>query len=323
MNWIEMDIATSSVGIDPLCGCLLNIGVTGFSIADPLEFQAFLEDKTGNWDYIDDELLGLRDKVATVTIYLPENSQGSEMLSMIKNELVALKSRDEKDEFGTLEYSFKNIKEEDWANNWKQYFKPFGIGEKLYIKPSWESAENSGDRKILEIDPASSFGTGQHHTTKLCLELLEKVVENGDTILDLGCGSGILSIGGILLGGKSAVAIDIEENAVTTSVENANKNGILTEQYVAYRGDVVSDLLLREKIGTGFDIITANIVADVLINMSGIFGEFLKENGKLILSGIISERQDEVIDAVTEKGFSVLEIATEEGWSAVLLENRK
>ncbi|MBQ7047100.1 MAG: 50S ribosomal protein L11 methyltransferase, partial [Oscillospiraceae bacterium] len=204
MNWTEAEIYTSTDGIDILCASLLDIGIKGFSIRDAEDFNEFLENKDGKWDYIDDDLMNLKNCETSVTIYLPDNSQGGEMLISLKNLLAQMKERDTENKWGRLEVELKSVREEDWANNWKQYFKPLKVGEKLLVKPSWENYENNDGRTILEIDPASSFGTGQHNTTKLCLELLEKCVKGDDRVLDLGCGSGILSIGAILLGAKEA-----------------------------------------------------------------------------------------------------------------------
>lgn len=319
MNWTEAEIYTSTECIDILCASLLDIGIKGFAIKDSEDFNEFLENKDGKWDYIDDDLMGLKNCETSVTIYLPENSQGAEMLISLKQLLNRMKERDSSGSWGRLEFEIKSVKEEDWANNWKQYFKPLKVGEKLLVKPSWEEYDGSDSRTILEIDPASSFGTGQHNTTKLCLELLEKAVKGGERILDLGCGSGILSIGGILLGANEATAVDIEENAVATALENAVKNNISMEKYHAYCGDIISNTDLREKIGSGYDIITANIVADVLIAMSTLFRSFLKPESILIISGIITERKSEVVDAVVEAGFEVIEEAEGDGWAAVML----
>lgn len=319
MNWTEAEIYTSTEGIDILCASLLDIGIKGFAIKDSEDFNEFLENKDGKWDYIEDDLMGLKSCESSVTVYLPDNSQGAEMLISLKQLLARMKERDSAGSWGRLEFEIKSVKEEDWANNWKQYFKPLKVGEKLLVKPSWEEYDGNDNRTILEIDPASSFGTGQHNTTKLCLELLEKAVNGGERILDLGCGSGILSIGGILLGANEATAVDIEENAVTTALENAEKNNISKEEYHAYCGDIISDTELREKIGSGFDIITANIVADVLIAMSSLFSSFLKPESTLIISGIITERKSEVVDAVVKAGFDVIEEAEGEGWAAVMM----
>lgn len=319
MNWTEAEIYTSTEGIDILCASLLDIGIKGFAIKDSEDFNKFLENKDGKWDYIDGDLMGLKNCETSVTVYLPDNSQGTEMLISLKQLLNRMKERDCSGSWGRLEFEIKSVKEEDWANNWKQYFKPLKVGEKLLVKPSWEEYDGSDSRTILEIDPASSFGTGQHNTTKLCLELLEKAVKGGERILDLGCGSGILSIGGILLGANEATAVDIEENAVATALENAVKNNISMEDYHAYCGDIISDTDLREKIGSGYDIITANIVGDVLIAMSTLFRSFLKPESILIISGIIRERKSEVVDYVVEAGFEVIEEAEGDGWAAVML----
>ena len=316
MDWVEVDIFTTSEGIEPVTGCLLGLGINGFVIKDAKDFEEFLSDKSVNWDYIDDDLMGLKNCETTVTAYLPENAQGLDYLEAVKAELRALKSRDEDGTFGRLEYELKNVREEDWANNWKQYFKPLEIGGKLLIKPSWEDIPEGETRKILEIDPASSFGTGQHNTTQLCLELVEKYLKDGDRVLDLGCGSGILSIGAVLLGARECTAVDIDANSVKIAAENAEKNGIDETKYHAVCGNVIDDAELVGSIGTGYDLVCANIVADVLIGMSGLFAGFLKPNGRLIVSGIIDMRKDEVLDVIKAKGFVLDEIKEKEDWVA-------
>ena len=317
MNWTELCIFTSTEGSDILCGCLLGIGINGFVVRDSKDFEEFLENKTGNWDYIDDDLMNLKDCETSVTVYLPDNAQGKEMFDSIKSELSRLKDIDEENLFGRLEYEFKNVCEEDWANNWKQYFKPLCVGDKLLIKPSWEEAPADDNRIILEIDPASSFGTGQHNTTQLCLELLEKNINGNEKVLDLGCGSGILSIAAILLGADYCTAVDIDENSVKIAKENAEKNNIPKEKYTAYCGNVITDNELVKTIGNGYKIVVANIVADVLIGMSDLFSDFLTDDGILIMSGIIVERKDEVIEAVENQGFRVISVAEKDGWAAV------
>lgn len=317
MEWTEVNIYTTTEGIELLCSKLGDIGIKGFSIKDPEDFKEFLENKNGQWDYIDDDLMGLSECETCVTVYIPTNGQGAEMLIAIKSMLAEMKAADTEGAYGRLEAEMSSIREEDWANNWKQYFKPFKVGEKLVIKPSWEEYDNSDGRIILEIDPASSFGTGKHHTTRLCLEVLEKYLNKGDKLLDMGCGSGILSIGAMLLGAKSAVAVDIEENAAATALENAVKNHISPDVYKTYFGNILTDEKLADEIDDKYDIIAANIVADVLIAMKESFLRYLKKGGILIVSGIIEERMDEVIDELKSVGFKEPEPEVREGWAAV------
>jgi ribosomal protein L11 methyltransferase len=319
MNWLETEIFTTTEFVDELCANLLDVGIKGFVIKDATDFQEFLDNKNGHWDYIDEDLMNLSNCETSVTVYIPDDSQGAEMVLSLKTLLKNLKANDTENKFGRLELTFNNVKEEDWANNWKQYFKPLKVGEKLLIKPSWEEYNNVDNRTILEIDPASSFGTGQHNTTKLCLEFLETCIQKGDRVLDLGCGSGILSIGAMLLGADSVTAVDIEDHSVRTAIENAQKNGIPTDKYTAYCGDIVSNEELSNKLGDNYDIITANIVADVLIGMRNHFYRYLKPNGILIISGIIDSRKDEVIEEVVGAGFKVQAIKELENWVSVKL----
>lgn len=319
MNFMQIDVYTKSEAVDVLVMRLSELGITGFVIHDSADFDEFLENKDANWDYVDNELMGLKTVPTHITLYLQDNPQGLETLTELKGALEGFKA-ESPDFYGSLEIKIDNVKEEDWANNWKQYYKPFNVGERLIIKPSWENVENTGGRKILEIDPASTFGTGQHHTTKLVMERLEKIVNEGDRVLDLGCGSGILSIAALLFGAESAVMVDIFENAVKTAGENVEKNGFDKNRYMAYCGNVIEDSALRERIGGGYNVIAANIVADVIIAMSGLFGGFLAKDGTLIVSGIITERLPEVLSALEGNGFKVASLSEEEGWNAIVLE---
>ena len=318
MNFLQVDIFTKTEALEVLIIRLSELGINGFEIHDSADFDEFLENKDANWDYVDDSLMGLKTVPTHITLYLQDNAQGLETLTELKGALAGFEAENP-DFYGSLDIEIDNVREEDWANNWKQYYKPFNVGSKLVVKPSWEEVDNKEGRKILEIDPASSFGTGQHHTTRLVMELLEGVISEGDRMLDLGCGSGILSIAGLLLGAKNAVMADIFENAVKTAAENVEKNGFDKESYKAYCGNIIDDEALRAEIGGGYNVITANIVADVIIAMSGLFRGFLAEKGTLIVSGIITERLAEVLTALKEAGFTVTEQREREGWNAIVL----
>lgn len=318
MNFMQIDVYTESEAVNLLVMRLSELGINGFTIHDSADFEEFLENKDMNWDYVDDDLMGLKNVPTHITLYLQDNEQGLETLSELKGVLSELKAENGSF-YGSLELKIDNVKEEDWANNWKQYYKPFNVGEKLVIKPSWENVTDIGNRKILEIDPASTFGTGQHHTTRLVMEKLEGVLGDNDKVLDLGCGSGILSIAAMLLGAESAVMVDIFKNAADTAAENMEKNGFTAEKYRAYCGNIIEDEALRNEIGTGYNVVVANIVADVIIAMSSLFRSFMKSDATLIVSGIIDERLEEVLSALKENGFDVKDKASSEGWNVIVL----
>ena len=315
MNWTQVDIYTATPAIDLLSVRLQDLGIRGCMVQDAQDFQEFLEQKDGKWDYLEDGLMELASCETCVTVYLPEDAQGAEMLAALRTMLAQMKAEDTEHQYGRLEAVCSDIREEDWANNWKQYFKPFPVGNKLYIKPSWEepTAEAAG-RTILEIDPASSFGTGQHHTTRLCLELMEDEITPATRLLDLGCGSGILSIAALRLGAVSAKAVDIDDKCLTVAYENAALNGIGKDRYTVLVGDVLSNGALRETLGGGYDVVVANIVADVIIGLAPMVRQFLKPGGLFLCSGIIDTRAGEVADALRQNGWEIETTRSGEGW---------
>ena len=318
MQFKKVDIYTKSEAVYMLTMLISEIGITGFVIHDSEDFNEFVENKDANWDYVDDSLMMLRTTPTYITVYLPDDEQGTEMMTALKGVLKEIKNRDNDDIYGDLSIEIDNVKEEDWANNWKQYYKPFNVGKKLIIKPTWENADNPENRKILEIDPASTFGTGQHHTTRLVMELLEDIIKTGDRVLDLGCGSGILSIAALLLGADNVCMVDVFQNAVKTASENVEQNNFCTEQYKALCGNIIEDDSLRNQVGGDYDVITANIVADIIISMSPFFRSFIKPEGTLIVSGIITERLDEVKSALDENDIKIISVSEKEDWNAVV-----
>lgn len=320
MNWSEVTIETAKPMLDVLCAMLTDLGFKGFSVYDPDDFDELMAGRVGHWDYLEEGLQeALTQGEPSVTVYVPENAQGAEQMTGLRTLLDQLKKREDASDFGTLDVKVKGIREEDWANNWKQYFKPLSIGERLWITPTWVDEPVPAGRIPLRIDPGSSFGTGQHDTTKLCLGFLEQVVKPGAAVLDIGCGSGILSIGAMLLGAGSTVAIDIEQNAAESAGENAARNGIRADVYETICGNILEDSALVERLGSGYDVVCANIVADILIAMRELFVRFMKNGASLLLSGIIEERLDEVLAAMRSVGLSVQQIERSAGWAAVLV----
>ena len=318
MNWVEMDIYTTTEGIEAVTGSLLGMGINGFVIKDAKDFQDFLDDKDGNWDYIDDDLMGLKNCETTVTVYLPENAQGLENLEAMKLELKALKKRDVNNEFGRLEYELKNVKEEDWANNWKQYFHQFYIDDILVI-PSWENVEaKDSDKMVIHIDPGTAFGTGMHETTQLCIRQLKKYVTEDTEILDVGCGSGILGMLALKFGAKHSVGTDLDPCAIDATYENMDNNGISRDQYEVMIGNIIDDKAVQDKVGyEKYDIVAANILADVLVPLTPVIIHQMKKGGIYITSGIIEDKEDVVVEAVKEAGLEVLEVNHQGEWVSV------
>ncbi|WP_069997924.1 50S ribosomal protein L11 methyltransferase [Cellulosilyticum sp. I15G10I2] len=318
MNWLEVTIYTSKQGLEIITGVLLQLGVTGFVVQDPDDFDEFLKGWGTEWDYMDEEVEKLKDSETSITVYFADNMQGNETFVELKNILARLKASDTEQNYGELTLELGNVNEEDWANNWKQYFKPFEVGEKFVIKPSWEEYKGQTNRMILEIDPNSSFGTGQHYTTQLCICQLEKSITQDCRVLDMGCGSGILSVAAVLLGAKEVTAVDIDQNSVNIAEDNFKKNNISSNTFKTYCGNVIENNDLAEAISSeGYDIVVANIVADVILFMKDIFGKFLKPQGILIASGVIGERSKEVEEALQESGFEIDEITEKNDWVAI------
>ncbi|MCD8390664.1 MAG: 50S ribosomal protein L11 methyltransferase [Firmicutes bacterium] len=318
MDWLKVTIYTTSEGIDPLSGRLYGLGITGLEIEDERDFKDFLENNKQYWDYVDEDLIKEKSGETKVSVYVNDNAAGNEMIIAIKGELAALKALDADGEFGRLEYEINGVRDEDWQNNWKKYYHTMEIGERVIIKPVWEDfpAERGG-KVVFNIEPGLSFGTGSHETTRLCIESLEKYVKPGMKILDLGCGSGILSIIALLLGAESADAIDIDPNAVGTARQNARRNGIDDSRYTLYAGDILTDKSIQGKLGE-YDIVLANIVADVIIALSPAAKKYMKDGGVFITSGIIESRTDDVKTALDAAGFKTVSERRQKDWVSIV-----
>lgn len=319
MKWKEITIYTTEEGTEIILARLDMLGITQVNIVQgDEEIDALLHSCEKYWDYADEAAMEKQPSVQAYVSDVPENAAVEQAVRNSIAELDSMRSEIGID-MGSLKIEVRSVDEEDWANNWKAYFKPMPVGEKLLVCPSWEKIPDGNTRAVLKIDPGMAFGTGTHHTTRMCLELLEKNIKNGDLVADLGCGSGILSIAASLMGAKETYAIDIDPVAARVAAENAELNGIDMSGYFIRIGDILSDEKFRDDIsGRQYDIVLANIVANVIIAFAPVIPQLMKPGGKLIASGIIADRLDEVLDALKANGLEAVEICSGEDWRAVL-----
>ncbi len=309
MQWLEITIDAPHEGLDALSAKLEILGVSGIITEDETDIEDFLENNRKYWDYVDEDFLASVRGVSRVKFYLEDSPDGESELLRLKNALPQ------------YELKTSRVKDEDWENNWKEYYKPIEVGKKLLIVPEWEETPET-ERAVLRLDPGLIFGTGAHPTTQLCLEALEKHVTETTEVLDLGCGSGILSIAALILGAPHAAGCDIDEKAPDVVMENAALNGIGEDRLSVFCGDVLRDSSLKRKLsGRKFDVILANIVADVIISITGGVSDLMSENGVFICSGIIEGLQDEVEKAIISAGLNIAERREKDGWYAFICTN--
>jgi len=310
MKWLQLHLDTTPAGLDPLSDLLTGLGVEGLIIDDEGDFQNFLENNHQYWDYVDEQLLQEKKGLCRITFYLPEDESGYTTLAAVRIALAKEKPRHP--EYGSMLLTMENAEDADWENNWKQFYKPMEIGERLLVVPEWEQTEIQGRVKLL-LNPGLTFGTGSHATTRLCLKALDKYVTGGEKVTDLGCGSGILSIAALLLGAEEAFACDIDEKAVDVAYENAALNGIGKDRYTVCAGNVLTDGAIFRQAAQS-DLVLANIVADVIIGLAPHVRGLLNPGGTFICSGIIDDRAEEVASVLRENGWTILEENSSEGW---------
>ena len=299
MRYIEVTVNTPGAEIDARCQEMADMGAGGFVIENEEDFKDFLEQNHQYWDYVDDELENQFAGVSRIKCYLTDDEDGLAVLRRINAA------------YDDVTTSY--VEDSDWENNWREYYKPIEVGEKLVVVPEWEEAPQDG-RLPLRLDPGLIFGTGSHATTRMCLAALEEFSKPGVRVLDLGCGSGILGIGALILGCDSCLGVDIDPKAPDVVMSNAALNGIGADKMTAWAGDIIADSSLRARIGGGYQLVLANIVADVIIPLSAVVRQFMAPGAVFICSGIIEHRWPETEAALISNGFEILDHKSEEEW---------
>lgn len=306
MEWTEIIISVKREHLETAEAIAHMIVPYGFYVED---YSSLMEEvmEIAHIDLIDEELLAKDKDKALIHVYISPEENPAESVAFLRERLASEGVQNEIDTTGCDEM--------DWRNNWKQFFFPIPVGEKLLIRPTWRDEYDAGDRKVINIDPGMAFGTGNHETTRLCLKCLEKYVSDGDRVLDVGCGSGILSIASVLLGADSAFGVDIDPTAVRTADENAQMNSVSDKcRFVAGN--------LTDKVEGVYEVVVANIVADAIIMLSADVKNFMRDNSVYIMSGIIDKRHNDVLSAI-EKDFEVIETFEEAGWVCIAAKAKK
>ena len=306
VKWLEIAVNTSADKLDEVTARLAANGMDSIVIEEEGEFRQFLEQNRQYWDYVDDELLEKMKGVARVKFYVTDDEDGHAQLARYTQGL-------------DCEYSQTVLGENDWAYSWQKYYKPLTIGRRLYVVPQWEKDQPvPAGKTAVYLDPGLTFGTGSHASTQLCLEGVEEHTAPGCSVLDLGCGSGILSIAALVLGAGYAAAVDIDPKAVGVAYENAALNGIGKDIYHVCAGDVIGDEELAGRLAERrYDLVLANIVADVIIPLSARVPQLMAPDGVFLCSGIIHSRAEEVAAALAVHGLTVTKKREKNGWAAL------
>ena len=306
MDWMEIVIHTTTMGADIVSEMLMEVGAVGTMIEDRYDVTSSKKED-GMWDLIDEEVLARMSEDVLVKAYFKDDMSAQETRLLVQEKLADIKRIDMGFDMGSLTIENNAVREQDWAENWKKYYKPFRAGERLVIKPSWEAYEEKENDLVLELDPGMAFGTGTHETTYMCMEQLEKYVTPGCKTIDVGCGSGILGLAAAKLGSSDVLAIDLDELAVKVAKENTEKNGLADKVRVVH-GD------LLEKADEMADVIVANIIADVICFLCGPAKKHLLPGGTFICSGIIREREEDVQNALAAAGYEVCNRLDKGSW---------
>ena len=306
-TWIEVRVITKSEALEPVSGIFYSLDCKGVAIEDPEDILG-REQGPLTWDFADINVLEHKGKFAVVKAYFAEEDNIEEILGYVNEKLVELKEMGI--DLGEAKVEHEKMYEEDWANTWKQYYKPSKVGEKIVVKPIWEEYEQKEGELVVNLDPGMAFGTGTHETTRMCIQALEKYVKEESTVFDVGCGSGILAIAAAKLGAKLAVGVDLDPVAVESSIENVGYNNLNNIEIL--HGNLV------EVIDGKSDIVVANILAEIICILTDDVKRVLKDGGVFITSGIIHDRVDMVCEKLEATGFGVMEKNRDGEWNCIV-----
>ena len=319
MAWLELTVSTVSSGIEKAANLLTAGGFEDLVLEDQAEFEAFLDENRAYWDYIDEDLQEKLQGLSNIKLYLEAADAAG--LQRLKDLLEQMKHAHPDGELGTLELGVKPLPDVDWAESWKENYPPQIIGKSLVVLPYWKAEEDHDGRRKVILDPGLTFGTGAHPSTRMVMETMEQRIEPGFSCLDLGSGSGILSIAALRLGAKSAVGVDIDPKAEDIGRENAAYNGFASPEFTALTGNVTEDKAMMERLAAArYDVVLVNIVADVIIGLAPVLPNFLEAGSVVILSGILDSRLDDVTRALQKAGLKILSCRAMEEWRCICAE---
>lgn len=322
MKYIQADIHVNREGIEPVLTALMNVDIMDTVVEDPADIADLLDkEQDWEWDYVDDSVLEMQNAEPKVTVYMEDDEEGRKKLQNLQHAIETLKEEaaagayGEGVDLGALTVDVFVEDDSEWKDNWKEFFKPKKVGKRIVVKPTWYEYEKQADDLVIEIDPGMAFGTGTHETTSLCLRLMEDYMQDGDKVLDVGCGSGILTIAGALLGSPEVLGVEIDPVAVEIAQQNLELNGVSDVARAQY-GDLTKGIDFKA------EIVVANLMADLVMMLSADVAKHILPGGKYISSGILVEKRDVVADAIKKCGFDIVEIREDGMWCAIVAQIR-
>lgn len=310
MKWLEIKITTSPEYEDLISAILYDLGAKGLDIKDPQDVIDITENQEKkDWDFIDEKLLKLDMGIIEIKTYFSEKEDLEKIKEKVIDKIEKTPYLEKGIRYGEVE--FDEIEDKDWSEEWKKGYKPMRVGKNVVIKPSWEEYEEKENDLVIELDPGMAFGTGDHETTYMCIEAIEEYIKKGDLVYDVGCGSGILGIAASKLGAEKVIGVDLDPVCVDVSNENVKRNNVEDNVNILHGNllDVVKDKA---------DLVVANIIAEIIVDLSDDLSNYLKLNGMFIGSGIIIEKIDMVVEALEKNNFKILDIRKMNGWSCVI-----